>query len=79
MTPFILMLLGVGAIIIGVIGLVINFLLFAKRASNFDMEDGVASFGFAMVVHIICGLFYGAGILSLIGGFIWFLVTVIKG
>ena len=78
MTPGILMLLGGGAIIIGIIGLVINFLLFTKRMSNFDV-DGVRAFGFAMVLHILCGLFYGAGILSLIGGFIWFLVTVIKG
>lgn len=77
MTPGLLMLLGGGAIIIAIIGAIINFLVIAKRATH--GEVGFGGFGFAMVVHIICGLFSGGGVLALIGGFIWFLLKEYKG
>lgn len=75
MTPGLLMLLGAGAILVGIIGAVLNFAFFAKKFVSFD---GSTSFVVAAVIHIISALFYGSGILALIGGFIWFLVTVAK-
>lgn len=75
MTPGLLMILGIIAIVVGIIGAVLNFFVFAKRTLN-DFTPG--SFGLVAVLHIFCGLLYGGGMLTLIGGFIWFLVTVAK-
>jgi len=70
MEPFVIMMIAGGAVfVIFSIITVINFGLMMKKGMSFDFK----SLGLGVMLHLGGGFLAGAGLLSLIAGFIWFL------
>ena len=75
MTPAILMIGGAIALVIGVGIVIANFVSFFKAPSfENSFEEMAGDMQRRVTTHLICGALATLGLLSLFGGFFWFLV-----
>jgi len=80
MTPGILLLIGIILLIVGAIGAVLNFFINGKKFINAPIDG--SGFGKSamnmMLVHVVCAILCFSGMLSLIGGGIWFIIEAVN-
>ena len=81
MTPGILLLIGVIALVVGAIGAVLNFIFNGRGFLNsrLDVIAGVIKHAAKMmIVHVLCAIVMFLGALSLLGGGIWFIIEAVN-
>jgi hypothetical protein len=70
MSAGLLMVVGAVMLVVGSLVTVVNFYGAAKNVMRMEVD----SFVKRMLPHLLGGLMASAGMLSLIGGFVWFLL-----
>lgn len=81
MTPGILLLIGIVALVVGAVGAVLNFVVNGRGFLKSRLDDlaGVTKHATKMmVIHVLCAITMFLGVLGLLGGGVWFIIEAVQ-